>query len=152
MSEHHTRALDLSTADRLAKLVRLLGSNRDGEILGAVTAMKRILEAAGLDLHAVANRIIDGDPDAHRDAYARGYAAGLRDVMAAGAMTTAPAAGGSHEWRMMAEFCAARRHALNDRECGFIDDMVSWTRRGLQLSPKQEGWLQSIHDRLQRVS
>jgi hypothetical protein len=38
--------------DRLAKLLRLaLGSDKHGEIIGAVEALKRALAAAGLDSH-----------------------------------------------------------------------------------------------------
>lgn len=35
--------LDISAADRLAKLIRMLGSNHDGEVLAAVSALKRAL-------------------------------------------------------------------------------------------------------------
>jgi hypothetical protein len=119
-------ALDLGRSDRLAKLIRLLGSERDGEVLAAVSAMRRTLQTAGLDLHAIAARITDGDPDVKRDAYTRGYSEGKRDAEA-NAMTVY-AAGGTREWRDVAEFCATRAHA-----------------------PKQQEWLRSIRDRLRRA-
>lgn len=43
--------------ERLQKLIPLLGSDKDGEALGAARAIERILRAAGLDLHALANSV-----------------------------------------------------------------------------------------------
>ena len=40
--------------DKVAKLVRLLASDRDGEVLAAIAALKRTLDIAGMDLHDVA--------------------------------------------------------------------------------------------------
>lgn len=42
------------TADKLKKLIPLLGSDQDGEALGAARAIGRTLDAAGLDFHALA--------------------------------------------------------------------------------------------------
>jgi hypothetical protein len=142
-------ALDLTTSDRLAKFIRLLGSGRDGEVVAAVNAMRRTLQGAGLDLHAIASRITDGDPDAKSDAYARGDCDGQRDAEVNA--VTIYVAGGSREWREVAEFCAARAHRLSERERDFVTNMEKWTRRGLSLSPKQQEWLRSIRDRLRRV-
>jgi hypothetical protein len=44
-------------ADRLEKLIPLIGSDNDGEALGAARAIDRTLKGAGLDLHALASRI-----------------------------------------------------------------------------------------------
>src|SRR5258707_468774 len=47
--------------DRIGKLVRLmLSTNRDGEALAAVGALKRALDVAGLDCHAVADALATG--------------------------------------------------------------------------------------------
>jgi hypothetical protein len=45
------------TADKLAKLILMLGATSDGEALGAARAIVRTLEGAGLDLHALATHI-----------------------------------------------------------------------------------------------
>jgi len=42
------------TAQRLAKLVRLLASDQDGEVISTVRAIGRTLAAASLDFHALA--------------------------------------------------------------------------------------------------
>jgi hypothetical protein len=46
--------LQPDTAEKAAKLIRLLGSDRDGEVLGAVHALRRTLDSAGHDLHSLA--------------------------------------------------------------------------------------------------
>ncbi len=45
---------------RLSQLIRLLGSDRDGERLAAVAAIDRSLRAAGFDWHTLADAIERG--------------------------------------------------------------------------------------------
>jgi len=47
-------ALNESTAKRIAKLFRSLSSDFDGEVLGAVAAMKRLFAAERLSFHDIA--------------------------------------------------------------------------------------------------
>ena len=42
---------------RLGQLVRMLGSDQDHEALGAVRALRRTLNKAGVDLHALADAV-----------------------------------------------------------------------------------------------
>jgi hypothetical protein len=51
------KAIDV---DKVAKLLRLLASNHDGEVLGAVCALKRTLAAGGADLNDMAAAIATG--------------------------------------------------------------------------------------------
>jgi hypothetical protein len=46
--------------DKVGKLVRLLASDKDGEVLAAVAALKRTLGAGGADLNDVADAIVAG--------------------------------------------------------------------------------------------
>src|ERR1700733_12667144 len=57
--QHCTVDRKLDT-DKFAKLVRLLGSHKDGEILAAVAALKRALGVAEMDLHDLANVVTAG--------------------------------------------------------------------------------------------
>lgn len=50
-------ALPTTILPRVAQLVRLFSSDRDGEVLGAVRAIGRTLNASGADFHALADRI-----------------------------------------------------------------------------------------------
>jgi hypothetical protein len=112
-------------ADRLAKLVRMLTSDRDGEVVAAARSINRTLKSAGLDIHALA-AAIEGN----------------------GAGRTAP-----HEpaWHSVACECAARPERLwSDKERAFVADMVRWTQLGGVPSEKQAKWLRSIYVRVRR--
>jgi len=49
--------LNQPVAKRIASLFRMLNSNFEGEVLGAVTAMKRLFAAEGLTFHDIATVI-----------------------------------------------------------------------------------------------
>lgn len=61
--------LPTEITDRLQKLIPLLGSDNDGEALGAARAIGRTLQAAGLDFHALAERIRPGTAEVARVVY-----------------------------------------------------------------------------------
>jgi hypothetical protein len=46
--------------ERLAKLVRLLASDKDGEVLAAIAALKRTLDIAEMDFHDMAAALVSG--------------------------------------------------------------------------------------------
>jgi hypothetical protein len=108
--------------ERLGQLLRLLASDKDGEVVAAARAIERTLHAIGADFHDLAH-MIEAPP--------------LQPVQ--------PLYGTS--WQRMAQFCAARRPSLNSRELKFVLDMVSW--RG-EPSDAQEDWLIAIYERLCR--
>ncbi|KQQ23702.1 hypothetical protein ASF53_05085 [Methylobacterium sp. Leaf123] len=56
-------------SDKLTKLIPLLGSDNDGEALGAARAIGRTLQAAGLDFHALADRVRPGAAEVPRIVY-----------------------------------------------------------------------------------
>ena len=51
-----------SIARRIAQLVRLLSSDKDGEVVAAVHALRRTLQATGGDLFTLARQIESGSP------------------------------------------------------------------------------------------
>jgi hypothetical protein len=99
-------------AKRVATLLRMLASNFDGEVLGAVAAMKRLLLAEGLSFHDIATVIesCDGsieerkysDADA-KVIYERGMAKG-RAEQQNGDLEFFDSAG-QPRWYEMAVFC-----------------------------------------------
>ncbi|MEH2569783.1 hypothetical protein [Bradyrhizobium sp. AZCC 2289] len=122
-----------STAGRIGQLVRLLGSDKSGEIVAAATALKRALRGAGLDLHSLAEvteRALIAVPPPHElddDA--------LDDTDLAAVI----------------RFCLGCADELTDRERMFVADMDRLARRlgnRLELTPKQEVWLLAIFDRV----
>ena len=136
--------LDISVAERLAKLIRLLGSDRNGEVVAAVEAIKRTLKERNLDLHSLADLVIKGEKrDAPtksdlRTAYNDGYQDGRRtavDEMSDG-------------WHEVAQFCMIHSKILKDYELSFVKQMLSLTERGRAPSEKQGRWLNSLHARI----
>jgi protein-disulfide isomerase-like protein with CxxC motif len=114
----------LGIAPTLAKLIRMLSSDRDGEVVASVHAMRRVLANAGLSLHDFADAIelpaaaqYDDDAD--------------------------------DNWRVMAKACARCPHLLSERERSFVTTMARW--RG-KPSHKQTEWLEAIYDRIREAA
>ena len=61
--------LNEPVAKRIATLFRMLGSNFDGEVLGAVAAMKRLFAAEGLSFHDIATVIESCDGSIEQKKY-----------------------------------------------------------------------------------
>jgi len=115
-------------APKLGKLIRLFGSDRDGEVLGAVRAAERTLKGAGLDWHALADAIgrepepavyLDADPDE-------------------------PAT-----WRDLAAWCCQHDGGrLTAKERRFVRDMAARLVLDGSPSDKQAAWLRAIYANL----
>jgi hypothetical protein len=141
---------DLTTpiADKLAKLIRLLSSQADGEVLGAVRALQRTLQTNNLDIHALAKRIENGsgfDAQEAREQYRAGFMAGLQAANQAqsnGRDDREPPS-----WAEMARACQKQSQRLSERERKFINNMAARTVYG-DLTEAQGKWLESIFYRL----
>jgi hypothetical protein len=125
MTVSSSALLDPQQVDRLAKLLGMLGSDRDGEVVNAGRAADRLVRSAGLTWFDVLPVQRQG---------ARGRAADMdRD----------------DDWRRLVSFCMDRAHQLSPRERDFLWSMWLW--RG-QPSEKQMRWLQGIAARLRAAS
>jgi hypothetical protein len=106
-------------ATRLGQLIRLLDSNRDGEVIGAARALGRTLRAAGADFHLLAETVEHG--------------------------TVPVDCGYARHWRACADWIASNAmEDLNEREREFVSDLRYW---GNEPTVKQEAWLRRIYDR-----
>jgi hypothetical protein len=107
---------------KVAKLIRPLASDKPGEAMAAVHAIRRTLAGAGLDLHDLAHVI-----------------------ETAGEIKTAPEVVPSDEtidWQQFAVRILRHHGAeLNEKEATFVGTMSRW--RGLP-SRKQQEWLCDI--------
>jgi hypothetical protein len=137
-------------ADRLGKLLRLLSSDRDGEVISAARAIVRTLGGAGLDIHALAESLgINGKRFSEADA-AEIYRRGVEDGKRAAENENI----GFHSvdeptWHEIACECAAHDKCLRDeRERQFVGDMVRRTVRGGEPTEKQAHWLRAIYARV----
>lgn len=109
-------------AKRIATLFRMLGSNFQGEVLGAVAAMKRLFSAEGLSFHDIATVIescngeieerkySDADAEVFSSAVSRRVALSNRTMILNSSISTAIRAG--TRWprsaSAMSIACAAR--------------------------------------------
>jgi hypothetical protein len=95
---------------KVGKLVRLLSSDKDGEVLAAVAAIKRALDIADLDLHDLARAVADGfeKPNPQQRAPAR----------------WTPPAPDIEFWASMAWWSHYHRHHLADVDRDYIHDVL----------------------------
>ena len=106
-------------APQLSKLVLLLSSNHDGEIVAAARAIDRVLKSHRLDWHDLAQALCLPRPAAR------------------------PC--DDRDWRDLLAFCATRMHCLNGREREFLRSIARW--RG-DLTDRQRNWLESLAEKL----
>jgi hypothetical protein len=124
----------------LAKLLRLLGLPIDGEALGAARALGRTLKANGCDFHDLAG-IVETPPIAPNGGNGRaGFGAHYRRDD--NVETEIP-------WREMVVTCMRHLERFTDKERKFVRSMNSW--RG-DPSAKQLGWLETLFERVRRMS
>ena len=124
---HPHPTLRQSTASRVAKCVRLLASDRPGEVVGAAQALRRVLGAEGLDLNDLAAVIETATVPPSR-----------------------PDVGVPLDWVEVARYCWANgREILSPRERAFVTNM---TRLWHQPSEKQLAWLQNIDRKVRAFS
>jgi hypothetical protein len=112
-------------AEKLGKLVRMLTSDHDGEVVAAARSINRALKSAGLDIHVLA-AVIEHS----------------------GMNNTKP---NVPTWHSVACECAAHPERLqSEKERAFIADMVVWTRLRGEPTERQAQWLRSIYVRVRR--
>jgi hypothetical protein len=113
-----------TVAPMVGKLLRLLGSDKDGEIVASVHALRRGLAGVGLSLHDLADAIeLPVRASQHDD--------------------------NADDWYVMAKACAQCPHLLSEREISFVTTMTRW--RG-KPSRKQAQWLEAIYDRIREAA
>lgn len=146
--------LEETTAKRLAKLFRLLGSDFDGEVLNAARRMRQQLTAEGLNFNDVAIVIENASGEIEKLKYSdddakKIYEQGLAEGRAAGVREPPEFydEDGEPRWHEMALFCQRNAPRLKENELTFIDDIAA---RTLWHEPteKQSRWLLSIFIRL----
>jgi hypothetical protein len=122
-------------AERLGKFVRLLSSDKDGEVVAAARAIMRTLAGEGLDIHALADSLALAQ-EAAAEHYLRGLPAGRREARNA-----------EPTWHEIATECAEHLDRLREHEQKFVRDMVRRTVRGGAPTEKQANWLRAIYAR-----
>ncbi len=111
-------------APTVGKLVRLLGSDKDHEALGAARALKRVLTSVKLDLHDLANVV---EFAARREAPQVALATADDDAA-----------------REMIKCCCEYSDLLSAKELAFVRSMTKWHG---QPTDRQMAWLSSLYER-----
>jgi hypothetical protein len=118
-----SRALiDPHSAERLAKLCGMLGSEHDGERATAA---------------------------AKADAFVRSLGLTWPDIIAPSLVPHVPwirSPAGETDWQRMASFCHAHRWTLSQKERAFIDGVRAWR----EPTDRQKDWLTAIFARVSR--
>jgi hypothetical protein len=151
--------LNEPVAKRIAKLVRMLASDFDGEMLAAARRLKDLLKNEGLTHHDIAAVIESCNGEIEERKYSdadaeiifnRGVEQG-REEQARKKEQIVPAdyydADGQPRWDAIAAFCQKNHERLRPSEQKFIDDMVANTM-WRQPTEKQGRWLLTIFLRL----
>jgi hypothetical protein len=136
--------MDSATRKKIAKLVRMFGTTERGERANAWSAMARLLQNEGLSWTDVGNTIECNDLT--ESEMAEIFEAGVKE----GIMRASGQQSNDHITLPtpleMAEFCHQRPNQLKDsKQRDFVDDMLIYMRRGINLSRGRLGYLASIY-------
>jgi len=116
---------------KLAKLLPLLASDKDGEVVATARAIDRTLRAAGLDLHALAARLNAETRIVYRD----------------------PPQREPQTWSEVARWCRDHeRGRLADHERKFIRDMAARLVCGGEPTERQGAWLRALYAKLRAAA
>ena len=136
---------------KLRAIVKMLSSDRDGEVIGTARALNRLLKAHGSDIHALADRVGQTNGKISeaemRVLYDAGFKAGMRaaeDKLHGD--EDFHNIDGSPPWHAMATFCH-RSDRLNARERDFINSVAARTVYR-EPTEKQAKWLKAIFFRI----
>jgi hypothetical protein len=140
-------------AGKIASLIRLPSSDREGEVINAARALLRTLKSAGADIHTLADRVEKPNGGAltnteMKKLYDAGYQDGVR--AAENKMhgnSDFRDIDGFPAWSEIALYCQRNNRRLRPNEQEFVNDMASQTV-WREPSPKQAKWLRSIFLRL----
>jgi hypothetical protein len=155
-------ALSPDLVDRLVKIIVMLSSPNDGDIVVAGRALQRQLASAHTDIHALAAHLkaggglSDDDKQQIKAEIANAYAAGVRDGEArAHGVDDLRNTDGSVDWRQVALFVERDKHRLparaqNDKTFEFVADMAMRAKSPFSREPtqKQHEWLHDLYFKL----
>ena len=117
-----TRFADI--APTIAKLLRLLASDKPGEVAASAQALRRVLGSANLDLHDLAN-VVE-------------FAARRETPQIASTIAD------DDDAREMIRCCRECSGLLSGKELAFVRSMAKW--RG-EPTKRQKAWLSSLYER-----
>jgi hypothetical protein len=145
--------------ERIADVIRLLASDKDGDIIAAAHALKRVLASAGTDIHGLAYGIENlgkAEKKAAEKA-AEMLAQERRKVWDAAVQHTENrlhgaddfiSADGKPTWQSVALYCQRNKRRLDAKHHDFIDKVAAQTVYGREPTEKMHKYLFSLFLRL----
>jgi hypothetical protein len=140
---------------RLAKIIAMLSSPNDGDLIAAGRALQRHLTANGADIYALVD-LLKASEDRNRfgqEIANAAYAEGLKDGEARARPNDFHSVDES-AWREIALYVQREQHRLPSRtlqkSAEFISDMAARAESQFSrdLSPKQHEWLRDLFHKL----
>jgi hypothetical protein len=152
----------MSGDKKIASLIRMLGSDKPGEILAAVSAIKRVLESQGRDFNDLGNDIetrsgalAEAEIDqiyttGHKDGYAKAMDdVGSNHVFNLNGFHAVNGSASGLTWQEMAQFIGSKASYLHrDREREFAESIAEQARWKSTISPAQDKWLRDLYVKL----
>jgi len=139
--------------EKIAFALRLLDSDKAGEVVAAVQALKRLLQSLGTDFDGLASgfeKILSSNGGAitqaeMNKAISDAYAAGLQDAENKfhGA-DDFHSTDGKPTWQAVALFCQRNKHRLDPKHHDFIDKVASQTVYDREPTEKMHKYLKSL--------
>jgi hypothetical protein len=134
--------------DKISKLLKMLSSSSDGEVVNAARAILRTLQAEGTDIHALAERV-EGrklSQTEMQQIYDKAFQDGKSAATAASGFSPVDV---PTFYSMACEIQHKANGRLSPKEQGFVDDMVCWCARR-EPSEKQAKWLHALYCKIGR--
>jgi len=130
--------------ERIASIVRLFASDKDGDIIAAAHALRRTLESAGTDINGLAHGIenLGKSAEVSKERMKQIWDAAVQHTenRLHGADDFIDSSG-KPTWEAVALFCQRNKQRLDTRHHQFIDDMASRTVWGHEPTEKQHKYL-----------
>lgn len=134
-------------AERIAKFVRLLASEHDGEVLAAARMLTSYLAKQGLSMNDLGllieqiPKVVEIMAEAKRGAYNASPPPPPKQDTSKVIETV----------RDAVDFCVMMKDKLQPREREFIESVSEQFYRKGKLSPRQQDWLKAIATKLMRI-
>ena len=165
MSDTVTPKKPTTLEGRLAQLIRMLCSDREGDVIATIHAFARTVKAAGTNnIHALADRVEKNSTDSaplnaaqmqkiYDNAYQKGFSDGSEHGRKS-AIVAAPSRGtfslgvdsgvNGYSWQQIAQHCLANKHLFHGRDYEFVESIAEQLEYRPTPSPPQAKWLKDL--------
>jgi hypothetical protein len=137
--------------EKIADIIRMLASDKEGDIKAAAYALKRTLASAGTDIHGLAHGIenLGKSTEVSKDQMKKIWDAAVQHTenRLHGADDFI-SADGKPTWEAIALFCQRNKHRLYPKCHEFVDKMAAQTVFGKEPTEPQHKYLFALFLRL----